>query len=187
MVEEEVKLIHKDIIPAQIRRIDLPKGSRTTLVFSLNDFIDNPSVLNSKKEIISEFENLIEKIESILGNEPSSVPRKMIWKVGKMILDFRKRILKKYNIYITNLTEAFANNLNLSDTFVGYMIKFSEFSLKRQVDESISWSTYMEALNLPTKKEFYRCIQLIKEGKLRTSKEVREYVKERNKKLKTKN
>ena len=62
---------------------------------------------------------------------------------------------------------------------LGYIVKFSNFSLKRQIDEKIPWSTYMEALNLPNKREFHLCLQLIKEGKLKSSKDVRNYVKSR--------
>lgn len=174
-------IIISNEIPSQIKKIELPHGLKNTLVFSLYDFINNPYLSNSKKEVIEEFEKLTKEISSLLGDKPSSAQRETIWKIGKMILNFRKKIKKKYNIYITNLIEAFAESLNLSDSFVRRIVKFSEFSLKRQIDENIPWSVYMEALNLPNKKEFYRCIQLIQEGKLKTSKEVREYVKEINK------
>lgn len=168
-------------IPAQIKILDLPQGCKNILVFSINDIFANTSVIRSKNEIVSEFENLITEIKSLLNNTPSSTPKKALWIIGRKTTKFRKETVKKYNVYITNLNEALANNLGISKSVMGYIVKFSNFSLKRQIDEKISWSMYMEALNLPSRREFYLCIQLIKEGKLKNSNDVRNYVKYRNK------
>ncbi|RUM34838.1 MAG: hypothetical protein DSY33_01155 [Archaeoglobus sp.] len=176
-----------EIIPAQIKMLDLPQGRKNTLVFSINDIFENTSIVQSKNEIILEFENLIKEIQPLLYDKPSSTPKKTLWEIGRKIVKFRKNIIKKYRIYITNLNEAISNTLGVSESFIGYVVKFSNFSLKRQIDEKIPWSTYMEALNLPNKREFYYCLKLIKEGKLNSSKEVRGYVKSRNALLKNKN
>lgn len=167
-------------VPAQIKKEKLTNDARNILVFSLDDFMNNSTIFKNKKEIISEFEDLILRIKSLMADKPSSTPRKKIWQIGRMIVNTRKKIKEKYNVDITNIIEAVAINLELSDSFLSYFVKFSEFSLKRQIDESIPWSSYIEALKLPNKIEFNRCIQLIKEGKLKSSKEIREYVKERN-------
>ena len=167
-------------VPAQIKILDLPQGRKNTLVFSINDVFVNTHIIKSKNEIIHEFESLVGEIRSLLNDKPSSTPKKTLWTIGRKITKFRKDIVRKYNTYITNLNEALANNLGVSESQLGYIVKFSNFSLKRQIDEKIPWSIYMEALNLPNKREFHLCLQLIKEGKLKSSKDVRNYVKTRN-------
>jgi len=71
----------------------------------------------------------------LLNDTPFSTPKKTLWSIGRKITKFRKETVKKYGIYIANLNEALANNLGVSESLIGYVVKFSNFSLKRQIDE----------------------------------------------------
>lgn len=75
-------------VPAQIKMLDLPQGRKNTLVFSMNDVFVNTPIIKSKNEIMSEFENLVNEVKSLLNDKPSSTPKRTLWTIGRKITKF---------------------------------------------------------------------------------------------------
>jgi len=174
-------------VPAMIKKIKKTNGYTTEMVFSLQDIMNNKKLLVIKDEVIDEFYKLIGKIKNIMGtNKPSKIPRKKIWEIGHTILEERKRIGKKYGVDITNIIEAVAEELGFSESSIQYMVQFSVMLPKNKVSEKISWGKYQEAIKLINKTDFNLCITLIEKGKLKTTKEIRNYVRQKNNERRTK-
>ena len=168
-------------VPAMIKRIKKTNGYTTEIVFSLQDVMNNKQLLIIKEEVIDEFNKLIRKIKNIIGtNKPSKIPRKQIWRIGHMILEERKKIGKKYGVDITNIIQAVAEELGLSESSIQYMVQFSAMLPQSKVREEISWGKYQEAIKLINNADFDLCITLIEKGELKTTKEIRNYVRQKN-------
>ncbi|MEM3455738.1 MAG: hypothetical protein QXT72_04205 [Candidatus Micrarchaeia archaeon] len=176
---------NKAIIPVIIKRVPTSNGFTDDILFSMADVIQNKKLIAIKDDIMKEYNSLIKKIKKLLRNDkPSKAPRKNIWNAGDLILMTRENIRNRYGIDITNLIEAVAVNLGLSKSSVRYIVKFRQITAKEKVIENISWSNYMEAINFINKGDFEKCILLINKGKLRTTKEIRNYVRQKNKEWK---
>ncbi|MEM3667985.1 MAG: hypothetical protein QW388_05000 [Thermoplasmatales archaeon] len=176
---------NKAIIPVIIKRVPTSNGFTDDILFSMADVIQNKKLIAIKDDIMKEYNSLIKKIKKLLRNDkPSKAPRKNIWDVGDLILMTRENIRNRYGIDITNLIEAVAVNLGLSKSSVRYIVKFRQITAKEKIIENISWSNYMEAINFINKGDFEKCILLINKGKLRTTKEIRNYVRQKNKEWK---
>jgi hypothetical protein len=175
------------IVPAMIKRINKTNGYTTEIVFSFQDVMNNKQLLIIKEEVKNEFNKLIRKINNIIiTNMPSNIPRKDVWKIGHFIIEERKKIANNYGIDITNIIEAVAEELDLSGTSISYMVKFSDMLPINKVNEKISWGKYQEAMKLINRTDFNQCITLIKKGKLKTTKEIRSYVRQKNKESRAK-
>jgi len=176
-----------DVIPAVIKNIPTSKGAVQNILFSVSDVIGNKKLLIIKTDIMREYQELIKNIKILLGKDrPSSTPRKNIWEAGNLIVKTRERIRNKYGVDMTNIVEAVAVNIGLSKRFIQYMVQFSKIIPKEKVIEEISWSNYKEALDLINKKDFEKCVLLIKNRKLRNREEIRKYVRRKNQEWKTK-
>ncbi|BDC35775.1 MAG: hypothetical protein EF806_04540 [Candidatus Methanoliparum thermophilum] len=174
-------------IPAMIKKIKKTNGYTTEIVFSLQDVMNNKQLLIIKEEVINEFNKLLRKIKNIVGtNIPSKIPRKKIWEIGHTILEERKKIGKKYGVDITNIIQAVAEEIGLSKSSIQYMVQFSAMLPKNKVREEISWGKYQEAIQLINKTDFNQCITLIEKGELKTTKEIRNYVRQKNNERRTK-
>jgi len=174
-------------VPAMIKRIKKTNGYTTEIVFSLQDVMSNKQLLITKEEVINEFNKLIRKIKNIIGtNKPSNIPRKKIWRIGHTILEERKKIGKKYGVDITNIIQAVAEELSLSRMSIQRMVQFSAMLPKNKVIEEISWGKYQEAIQIINKVDFNLCITLIENGELKTTTEIRNYVRQKNNERKAK-
>jgi len=175
-------------IPIMIKRIKISDEYRTEIIFSFRDVMHNKQLLILREKIIYEFDELISKIKNIIdGKKPSKVSRKNLWEIGHTILKVRKKIAEKYGVDITNIIQAVAEELGLSESSIQYMVQFSVMIPKSKVKEDISWGKYQEAIKLVDRTDFNKCINLIENKQLKTTKEIREYVRQKNRERRRKN
>lgn len=172
----------KDYIPVVLKRIKTSNGYTVEIVFSLKDVFRDKYLLMTRENIINEFRKLISKIRNLInGKKPSKISRRDIWEIGHTILEVRKKIAEKHGVDITNIVQATAEELGVSESSIRYMVQFSAMIPKNKVKEKISWGKYQEAIKLIEIADFNDCIKLIERGELKTTKEIRKYVRQKNK------
>jgi len=171
-----------EAIPALIKRIPSSHGNINTVIFSMSDVKKTENLFRLNNDVLNLFTSLVERSKKLLGEKsPSKVKRSDLWTIGNLFKRMQKRFVSEFRVDVTNLTLALANELNISGSSMGYIILFRKRLLKRDVNEQISWGKYLEALNLKTKENFLHCVSLIENGNLKTTSEIRNYVKQRNK------
>lgn len=63
------------------------------------------------------------------------------------------------------------------------MVQFSAMLPKENINENISWGKYQEAIQIKKKEDFLECLNKITQNELKTYRDVRKFVREKNKKL----
>ncbi|MHC1625353.1 MAG: hypothetical protein ACXQS2_05075 [Methermicoccaceae archaeon] len=168
------------VVPAIIKRIGT-SSRKAEVIFSLRDVMGNKQLLVTKDKVLDDFYNLTIRITDIIdSHRVADIPRKKIWDIGYAILRAREKIVEKYGVDISNTIQAVAEEVGLSESSVRYIVRFSIVLPKSRVKEEIIWSKYQEAMDMVSKADFNGCISLIERGELRTSKDVRKYVREKN-------
>jgi hypothetical protein len=170
---------NENFAPANIIKIETSKGLVSELVISLND----RNILTYKKNILEEYNKLIGRINLVLGDKkPSDLLVIQIWELGNCILETRTLIRKKYGADITNIIDAISIETNHSSRAIQYMVQFSVMIPKENINENISWGKYQEAIQLKKKEDFLECLNKINQNELKSSRDVRKFVREKNKK-----
>lgn len=171
---------HK-IIPAKYKKIVDKDKEYWILIFDVQDFLTDEKPRKYQKEIYDQLMTLVEDIKKLLPcSKPSKVARKNLWKIGHKIIKKREEIAEKYGIYITNLIEVIAANLNLAPRTVNFFVQFCETVSEDDINEEIPWKIYQTCLLLKNKSMFKKCIEKYVNGELRNVKEVLEYVQKCN-------
>lgn len=169
---------NENFVPANIIKIETSNGLVSELVMSLKD----RNYLIHKKAILEEYNKLIEKINIEWGDrEPSELSVIKIWEIGNAILENRTNIREKYGVDITNIIDAISKEINHSHRAIQYMVQFSVMLPKERIDEKISWGKYQEAIQLKKKEDFEESLNKIIDEELKTSRDVRKFVREKNK------
>ena len=174
-----------EIIPAKFKKIRTKSGGEYwMLIFNFSDFVTNRRPAEYEKKISKDLDNLLEEIKKILPDKkPSKVKRVKIWEIGDMILNKRDEIIRKYNIYITNIIEAVAIKLGIAPRTVNFFVQFRKVIPKNKIDENIPWKVYQIALLLKDKRRFEECIELYKKRYIKNTADMLDYVKKINAKI----
>lgn len=171
---------NENFVPANIIKIETSKGLVSELVISLKD----RNILTYKKNILEEYNKLIEKINLVWGDKnPSDLPVIQIWEIGNAILETRRSIRENYGVDLTNIIDAVSIEIHFSSRAVQYMVQFSVMLPKENINNKISWGKYQEAIKLKKKEDFLECLNKINQNELKSSREVRKFVREKNKEL----
>jgi hypothetical protein len=97
------------------------------------------------------------------------------WKLADQIYSFIKQIEDNGYIF-ANLLEALPRDIGISKTQLSYLLKFRErYPFIHQVSKEINWSKYRELMDISEKNIRELCESLIKMGKIKSDKEIREF------------
>jgi hypothetical protein len=167
-------------IPVEIRKITDPDGrSRLGAVAFLGGVLSTPDIkdrLSSLEEkytlLLKQCENILEKTKTTAGRSDATLRWQLAQKVGSF-LDLN---MKNEGVVFVNYVEALQRDLEVSESELRYIFKFfKKYKNEKELDTRINWSKYRELMDFSDEKLRKQCETLIKEGKIKSDKEIRAF------------
>lgn len=169
-------------IPVKIVQYTINGETRKNVMI---DMIDTYNIEGDAESKINNFKKkyfeLIKKAQGIMPKEKSKRKSSHFWKIGKLLFDFNKSIENKFEI--TNFNQAIIRDFGLYDqSHFNTILHFGEFFTKKDIDDSISMSSYLELIWKANsfkkfglfEKEKKRLLKMAKEKTLPSHKSYRE-------------
>jgi len=151
-------------IPIKIVELTSPSGKKGKEV--MLDVFDYYEIENAQKKL-SEFKKkyfeTVEKASKIMPKKKPERNTYHFWAIGKLLYDFNKSIENEFEI--KNYNPAIIRDFGLYDrSHVGHILQFGEFFTKKDLDNSIPMSTYLELI---WKSSFFKKLGLLEKEKKR--------------------
>ena len=169
-------------IPVKIVEITTPSGETIKeVMIDVIDFYHIEEVDKKIKNFRKQYFETVKKSHKIMPKKKTDRKASHFWKIGKLLFDFNKSIENEFKI--TNYNKAIIRDFGLYDrSHVGHTLQFGEFFTKKDIDDSIPMSSYLELIwkaNSFTKlglleKEKKRLLKMAKEKTLHSHKLYRE-------------
>jgi len=167
-------------IPLEILKIRDPDGvSRFKAIISFQDAIAHTSQSQKLVQIQNEYTKLVGRwqkmLKDIRSNRKYMADSHLQWKLADEIYSFMKKIENDGYIF-ANVSEALSRDIEMSKSQLSYLIKFrTYYSSIDQVSKDINWSKYRELMDFSNEKSRKECEALIKLGKIKSDREIREF------------
>jgi len=146
--------------------------------FLLIPFFSSGGITEKREKILSIINDAAESIaEQISKKHPSRSKASKLFLAGRIISTARQKILKDYGIEISNFLDIFAKLLQIERRNVNYILQLYSSLREEDIDDSIPWTVYRYCVSTRDKKKSREVLNLYKEGKLKSSSDVRRYVK----------
>jgi len=170
-------------IPVKIVEVTSPSGvTKKGVMLDVIDYLDLPG--DAQKQV-KKFEKIyfktVEKAQKIFPKKKKDRKASHFWQMGKLLFDFNNSI--KNDFEITNYNPAIIRDFGLYErSVVGHTLQFGEYFKKKDIDDDVSMSHYMEIIwkaNMLKElglfeKEKRRLLKMKKDGTLPPHKEYRE-------------
>lgn len=158
-------------IPVKIVELTSPSGNKAIDV--MIDIYDYNEIENAQQKIRNfkkKYFETVQKTAKIMPKKKSDRKPSHFWQIGKLLYDFNKSI--KNDFEITNYNAAIIRDFGLYDrSHVGHIIQFGEFFNKKDIDDKIPMSTYLELI---WKSSFLKKLDLLEKEKKRLLKMAKE-------------
>jgi hypothetical protein len=169
-------------IPIEILKLKNPDGvEKYKAIISLQDAIADTS--QSKKLIhmqdeyakrVSLLQTLWRTVEKNHENKSNSLNQ---WKLADAICSLNE-FVENEGYFLANAVEAISRDVGLSKSQLNYLRKFRDrYPSIDQVSEKINWSKYRELMDFSNENMRKQCELLIKEGKIKSDGEIRDFKK----------
>jgi hypothetical protein len=167
-------------IPIEIRRITDPNGSsRIGAVTYLGEVLSTPDIRERLSSVEDKYKSLLEQCKKILAiiKAPKGRPdARLRWELADKIHTFLDSQMKGIGVVLVNYTEAIHRDLGISESELRYIFRFyGRYNSLKEVDPRINWSKYRELMDFSDDKARKRCEVLIKEGRITSDTEIREF------------
>jgi hypothetical protein len=167
-------------IPVEIRKITDPNGSsRIGVVTYLDEVLSTPDIRERLSRVEDGYKLLLEQCKQILAVIKTPKGRsdaRLRWELADKIHTFLNSQMKGIGVVLVNYTEAIHRDLGISESELRYIFRFySRYNSLKKVDTRINWSKYRELMDFSDDQERRRCEALIKEGRIKSDKEIREF------------
>lgn len=157
-------------------------GGKSAFVVSLEDAMASRDHFERLRDAEIAYNTAIGEWQAIFKNisDNRSDPI-MRWELANAISQFESKLRRKWNLQIENLVIAVSEELSISTFSLRYMLRLRErFSLKDVESYHLNWSTFREVLHIKNKEAMYKCLKLIKSGRIKGKKQIREFSKKAN-------
>jgi hypothetical protein len=167
-------------IPLEILKIRDPDGiSRFKAIISFQDAIAYTSQSEKLIQIQNEYGKFADRCQRLLkeirSNRKLMADSKLQWKLANEIYSFIK-LIENDGYVFANVSEALPRDIEMSKSQLSYLIKFRTYYPSiDQVSKEINWSKYRELMDFSDNKARKECETLIKKGKIKSDKEIREF------------
>ncbi len=169
------------IIRVRMIRLKSGKSSKWEIMFPLSIIFSTNGITNLREEILSIINKTIKDLNNLISeNQISKSKPSQLYLAGKIILDTKKKIMKKYGIDITNFMDMIADNLKICKRNINYVVQLYKTLKEKDIDNSIPWTVYKQSISTVDKKKSREVLNLYKNGKLKSSTDVKKYVKKLN-------
>lgn len=168
-------------IKVKMIRVKAEGKEKWELMFPLDSIFSAGGISIKREEILS----IINDAVNILGrriakNHPSRSKIKEIYQAGKVISDARQKIVADYGTEISNFLDIFAKLLKVDRRNINYLLQLYSSLREEDLDSKIPWTVYRYCISTVEKGRSIEVLNMYKEGKLKSSNEVRFYVKKLN-------
>ena len=167
-------------IPVEIRRITDPDGtSRLGAIAFLEGVMSTPDIKDRLATIEKEYFKLLKQSEGILTQTKTSEGRpnaKLRWMLAEKVNTFLESNAKNLGVILVNYTDALRRDLGISESELRYIFRFyHKYKKASELDDRINWSKYRELMDFSDEKMRKHCEVLIKEGKIKSDGEIRDF------------
>ena len=159
-------------IPVKIIEITSPSGQKAVEV--MLDVFDYYEIKGNVQKKLKDFKNqyfeIVKKSQKIIPKKKSERKASNHWKMGKLLLDFKKSIGHEFEI--TNFNTAIVRDFGLyQKSAVGHFLQFGEYFRRKEVLDSIPLSYYIELIWKATQLKKLGLFEKEKKRLLKMSKE----------------
>jgi hypothetical protein len=167
-------------IPVEIRRITDPNGSsRIGVVTYLGEVLSTPDIRERLSSVETKYKLLLEQCNQILAVIKTNKGRpdaRLRWELAEKIHTFLNSQMKGIGVVLVNYTEAIHRDLGISESELRYILRFyGRYKSLKEVDPRINWSKYRELMDFSSDEARKRCEALIKQGRITSDTEIREF------------
>ena len=167
-------------IPLEIQKIRDPDGATSfKAIISFQDAIAHSSQSQKLIQIQNEYTRHVDDwqrlLKEIRSNRRCMADSHLQWKLADDIYLFIKFIENDGYIF-ANVSEALSRDVGMSKSQLNYLIKFrTHYPSIDLVSKEVNWSKYRELMDFPDQQSRKQCEALIKAGRIRSDKEIREF------------
>lgn len=166
------------IIKVKMIRVKSGGKEKWEILFPLDSVFSSGGITEKREKILSIINDAVESIAGQISKKhPSRSKASKLFLAGKTISNARQKILKDYGIEISNFLDIFAKLLKIDRRNVNYILQLYSSLREEDIDDSIPWTVYRYCVSTKDKKKSREVLNLYKEGKLKSSSDVRRYVK----------
>ena len=135
-----------DKIPIQIVEITSPSGTRAIeVMLDVLDYHKTDDVQQKLQLFKKKYFETVAKSKKILPTNKSQRKASHFWKIGKLLYDFNRSIGNEFEI--KNYTLSIIRDFGLYERrHISHILQFGELFNKKDIDDSISMSTYLELI-----------------------------------------
>jgi hypothetical protein len=167
-------------IPIEIRKITDPDGTiRIGAIAYLEEILSTPDIKNRLLTVEREYKSLLQQCNEILTKTKTSEGRpdaRLRWEIADKISIFLDSNAKRSGVVVINYAEALHRDLGISESELRYILRFyGKYRNRDKLDDRINWSKYRELMDFSDEKLRKQCETLIKDGKIRSDEEIREF------------
>jgi len=164
----------------KVKMIRVKSGGKEKweILFPLDSVFSSGGITEKREKILSIINDAAESIAGQISKKhPSRSKASKLFLAGKIISNARQKILKDYGIEISNFLEIFAKLLQIDRRNVNYILQLYSSLTENDIDDNIPWTVYRYCVSTRDKKKSREVLNLYKVGKLKSSNDVRRYVK----------
>ena len=170
-----------NLIKVKMIRVKSSGKEKWEILFPLEAVFSSGGITEKRKKILSIINDAAENIANLISKKhPSRSKVSKLFLAGKVISNARQKILNDYGIEISNFLEIFAKLLQIDRRTVNYMLQLYSSLTENDIDDDIPWTVYKYCVSTKDKKKSREVLNLYKDGKLKSSIDVRKYVKKLN-------
>ncbi len=167
-------------VRVEIRRITDPNGiSRIGVVAYLGEVLSTPDIKTRLSAVEEEYRTLLQQCNRILEMTKTSKGRpdaRLRWELADKINTFLNLRAKGIGVVLVNYTEALHRDLDISESELRYILRFyGKYPHMNELDQRINWSKYRELMDFTDENSRRRCEAMIKEGRIRSDSEIRDF------------
>jgi hypothetical protein len=166
------------LIKVKMIRVKSSGKEKWEILFPLDSVFLSGSITEMREKILSIINDAVESITNQISKKhPSRSKASKLFLAGRIISNARQKILKDYRIEISNFLDIFAKLLQIERRNVNFILQLYSSLGEEDIDDSIPWTVYRYCVSTRDKKKSREVLNLYKEGKLKSSNDVRRYVK----------
>jgi hypothetical protein len=172
-------------IKVKMIRVRSEGKEKWEILFPLDSVFSGGGISVKREEILSIINEAVNNLgRRIAKGHPSKSKVKELYQAGKIISDARQRIVSAYGIEISNFLDIFAKLLRVDRRNVNYILQLYLSLRVEDIDDKIPWTVYRYCISTLDKGKSGEVLKFYKDGILKSSNDVRSYVKKLNEALK---
>jgi hypothetical protein len=164
----------------KVKMIRVKSGNKEKweIMFPLDSIFLTEGPSAKRDKTLSVIYDAVDSFRSQIAiKHPSKSKARRLYQAGKIISVARQRILTEYGIEISNFLDIFAKLLQVDRRNVNFIVQLYSSLTEEDIDDNIPWTVYRYCISTRNKKKSREVLTLYKEGKLKSSNDVRRYAK----------